>query len=90
MKHVPTWMPDWDELSEHFAVTKRHTYLAKAAITPIPMPVYNEVSKYYNDILIHGRTLWNESAKIERTRTCLRNLLEHTIRKRLLIQLVKV
>jgi cysteine desulfurase / selenocysteine lyase len=62
------YVPDWDELSEYFAVTKRHTYLAKAAITPIPMPVYNEVSKYYNDILIHGRTSWNESAKIEQTR----------------------
>ena len=69
MKHAATYMPDWDELREDFPVTKRYTYLANAAITPIPMPVYNEVSKYYYDILNHGRTLWDEwEAKIEQTR----------------------
>jgi cysteine desulfurase / selenocysteine lyase len=62
-------MPDWDELREDFPVTKRYTYLANAAITPIPIPVYNEVSKYYYDILNHGRTLWDEwEAKVEQTR----------------------
>ena len=62
-------MPDWDELREDFPVTKRYTYLANAAITPIPMPVYNEVSKYYYDMLNHGRTLWDEwEAKMEQTR----------------------
>ncbi|MGA9153338.1 MAG: aminotransferase class V-fold PLP-dependent enzyme [Candidatus Nitrosopolaris sp.] len=69
MKHPGTYMPDWDELREDFPVTKRYTYLANAAITPIPMPVYNEVSKYYYDILNHGRTLWDEwEAKMEQTR----------------------
>jgi len=62
-------MPDWDQLREDFPVTRRYTYLANAAITPIPMPVYNEVSKYYYDILNHGRTLWEEwEAKMEQTR----------------------
>jgi cysteine desulfurase / selenocysteine lyase len=62
-------MPDWDELREDFPVTKRYTYLANAAVTPIPMPVYNEVSKYYDDILNHGSTLWdNWETKMEQTR----------------------
>jgi cysteine desulfurase / selenocysteine lyase len=62
-------MPDWDELREDFPVTKRYTYLANAAITPIPIPVFNEVSKSYYDILNHGRTLWDEwDAKMEQTR----------------------
>jgi len=62
-------MPDWDELREDFPVTKKYTYLANAAITPIPVPVYNEVSKYYYDILNHGRTFWDEwDAKVEQTR----------------------
>lgn len=69
MKHAGKYMPDWDELREDFPVTKRYTYLANAAITPIPMPVYNEVSKYYYDILNHGRTLWDEwDTKMEQTR----------------------
>ncbi|HXX97137.1 MAG TPA: aminotransferase class V-fold PLP-dependent enzyme [Candidatus Bathyarchaeia archaeon] len=69
MEHAGTYMPDWDKLREDFPVTKRYTYLANAAITPIPVPVYNEVSKYYYDILNHGRTLWDEwEAKMEQTR----------------------
>jgi selenocysteine lyase/cysteine desulfurase len=65
-------MPDWDELRKDFPVTKKYTYLANAAITPIPVPVYNEVSKYYYDILNHGRTLWDEwDAKVEQTRDLL-------------------
>ena len=51
-------MPDWNELRDDFPITKKYVYLANAAVTPIPMPVYIEVSKYYHDILNHGRTLW--------------------------------
>ncbi|MGB8935397.1 MAG: aminotransferase class V-fold PLP-dependent enzyme [Candidatus Nitrosopolaris sp.] len=62
-------MPDWNELRDDFPVTKRYVYLANAAVTPIPTPVYNGVSKYYHDILNHGRTLWDEwEAKMEETR----------------------
>ena len=62
-------MPDWNELRDDFPITKKYVYLANAAVTPIPIPVYNEVSKYYHDILSHGRTLWDEwEAKMEQTR----------------------
>jgi selenocysteine lyase/cysteine desulfurase len=62
-------MPDWNKLRDEFPITKKYAYLANAAIAPIPMPVYNEVSKFYQDILNHGQTLWDEwEAKMEQTR----------------------
>jgi cysteine desulfurase/selenocysteine lyase len=62
-------MPDWVKLRDDFPITKKYTYLANAAIAPIPMPVYNEVSKFYEDMLYHGQTFWNEwENKMEETR----------------------
>jgi cysteine desulfurase / selenocysteine lyase len=62
-------MPDWVKLRDEFPITKKYAYLANAAIAPIPMPVYNEVSKFYKDILNHGQTLWDEwETKMEQTR----------------------
>jgi cysteine desulfurase / selenocysteine lyase len=62
-------MPDWNKLRDDFPITKKYAYLANAAIAPIPMLVYNEVSKFYQDILNHGQTLWDEwGAKMEQTR----------------------
>jgi len=62
-------MPDWVKLRDDFPITKKYSYLANAAIAPIPMSVYNEVSKFYKDILNHGQTLWDEwETKMEQTR----------------------
>jgi cysteine desulfurase/selenocysteine lyase len=62
-------MPDWVKLRDDFPITKKYAYLANAAITPIPMPVYNEVSGFYQDVLSHGQTLWEEwEIKMEQTR----------------------
>jgi cysteine desulfurase/selenocysteine lyase len=62
-------MPDWNKLRDDFPITKKYAYLANAAIAPIPMLVYNEVSKFYQDILNHGQTLWDEwEVKMEQTR----------------------
>ncbi|PWU79590.1 MAG: hypothetical protein DLM72_16520 [Candidatus Nitrosopolaris wilkensis] len=62
-------MLDWVKLRDDFPVTKKYAYLANAAIAPIPMPVYNEVSKFYQDVLNHGQTLWDEwETKMEQTR----------------------
>ena len=62
-------MPDWNKLRQDFPVTTKYAYLANAAIAPIPMPVYNEVSKFYQDILNHGQALRDEwEAKMEQTR----------------------
>ncbi len=58
-------MLDWVKLRGDFPIT----YLANAAIAPIPIPVYNEVSKFYQDVLNHGQTLWDEwETKMEQTR----------------------
>ena len=62
-------MPDWVKLRDDFPITKKYAYLANAAIAPIPMPVYNEVSRFYQDVLNHGQTLWEEwEIKMEQTR----------------------
>ena len=53
-------MPDWDKLREDFPVTIKYCYLANAAIGPIPVPVYNEVSKFYQDAMCHSEHLWND------------------------------
>jgi selenocysteine lyase/cysteine desulfurase len=69
-------MPDWVKLRDDFPITKKYTYLANAAIAPIPMPVYNEVLKFYKDILNHGQTSWDEwENKMEETRTLYAKLL---------------
>jgi selenocysteine lyase/cysteine desulfurase len=47
-------MPDWNKLRGDFPITKKYAYLANAAIAPIPMPVYNEVSKFHQGVLNHG------------------------------------
>ena len=45
-----------------------HIWLTRA-IAPIPMPVYNEVSRFYQDVLNHGQTLWEDwEIKMEQTR----------------------
>jgi len=62
-------MPDWVRLRDDFPITKKYAYLANAAIAPIPMPVYTEVSKFYQDVLNRGQTLWDEwEIKMEQTR----------------------
>jgi selenocysteine lyase/cysteine desulfurase len=62
-------MPAWNKLRDDFPITKKYVYLANTAIAPIPMPVYNEVSKFYEDVLTHGQLLWDEwEMKMEKTR----------------------
>ena len=62
-------MPDWVKLRDDFPITKKYAYLANAAIAPIPMPVYNELSRFYQVYLNHGQTLWEDwEIKMEQTR----------------------
>jgi cysteine desulfurase / selenocysteine lyase len=62
-------MPDWNKLRDDFPIATKYAYLANAAIAPIPKPVYNEVSKFYQEVLNQGQTLWDEwESKIEQTR----------------------
>lgn len=50
----------WDRLREDFPITKSYTYLANAAITPIPLPVYTEILKFYQGAVYHGGTIWSD------------------------------
>jgi selenocysteine lyase/cysteine desulfurase len=51
---------NWDRLREDFPITKSYTYLANAAITPIPLPVYTEILKFYQGAIYHGGTIWSD------------------------------
>jgi cysteine desulfurase/selenocysteine lyase len=55
---------DWDKYRSDFPVTQKYTYLDNAAVSPIPLTVYNEVSRFYQDILNYGGTSWNRWSTI--------------------------
>ncbi len=62
-------MPDWNKFRDDFPTTKKYAYLDNAAIAPIPVPVYKDVLKLYEEFLNHGRTLWDKwNMKMEHTR----------------------
>jgi cysteine desulfurase / selenocysteine lyase len=51
-------MTDWEKIRKDFPVTKSYTYLANAAISPIPTPVAQETLRFYDSMLNHAGTLW--------------------------------
>ena len=51
-------MRDWEKIRKDFPVTKTYTYLANAAISPIPTPVAQETLRFYDDMLNHAGMLW--------------------------------
>jgi cysteine desulfurase / selenocysteine lyase len=60
---------NWSRFRHDFPIINKYVYLANAAISPIPISVYNEVSTFYQQVLNHGGTLWDEWAtKFEETR----------------------
>jgi cysteine desulfurase / selenocysteine lyase len=60
---------NWRRFRDDFPIIKKYVYLANAAISPVPISVYNEVSTFYQQVLNHGGTLWNEwVTKFEETR----------------------
>src|ERR687895_894311 len=60
---------NWNRFRDDFPITNKYAYLANAAVSPISIPVYNEVSSFYQGMLKHGGTLWDKwITKIEETR----------------------
>jgi selenocysteine lyase/cysteine desulfurase len=51
-------MRDWEKIRKDFPVTKTYTYLANAAISPIPTPVAQETLRFYDGMLNHAGMLW--------------------------------
>jgi cysteine desulfurase/selenocysteine lyase len=48
----------WDQYREEFPITKKTTYLANAAISPIPKTVYSRALGFYEDVLNNGSLFW--------------------------------
>ena len=72
----------WEGIRNDFPITEKYVYLANAAIAPIPIPVYNELSKFYSEALNYGGTFWNEWAiKVEETRDLYAKLLILLVRE---------
>jgi selenocysteine lyase/cysteine desulfurase len=62
-------MSSWEKIRKEFPVTKSYTYLANAAISPIPIPVVEATLRFYEGMLNHGGTLWeNWMEEMEQTR----------------------
>ena len=62
-------MRNWEKIRKDFPVTKSYTYLANAAISPIPTTVAQETLRFYDGMLNHAGTLWpNWIEKMEQTR----------------------
>ena len=60
---------NWRRFRDDFPIIKKYVYLANAAISPIPIPVYNKVSTFYQQVLNNGGTYWDEwVTKLEETR----------------------
>lgn len=50
----------WDKIREDFPVTKKYSYLANAAISPIPSQVQNAVLEFYEESISHGGNRWQK------------------------------
>ena len=60
---------DWAKIRKDFPIIKKYSYLNNAAISPIPIPVYREVCKFYKNLLNHGGKIWENYIKVrEETR----------------------
>ena len=53
-------MVNFEQIRRDFPVTKHYTYLANAAISPIPMQVFKEASGFHKQILENGGILWDK------------------------------
>jgi cysteine desulfurase / selenocysteine lyase len=62
-------MVNFEQIRLDFPVTKHYTYLANAAISPIPMQVFREASGFHKQILDNGGVLWDKwIGEMEETR----------------------
>jgi cysteine desulfurase/selenocysteine lyase len=50
----------WDKIREDFPVIKKYSYLANAAISPIPSQVQNAVLEFYEESMSHGGNRWQK------------------------------
>src|SRR6478672_11886324 len=60
---------NWTRYRNDFPITKRYAYLANAAISPIPIPVHNQMLTFFRQLVNHGGVSWEEwIAEMEETK----------------------
>ncbi len=52
-------MVNWKKIRNDFPITKRFTYLDHASASPIPLPVYRKIIRYYDDLSGFADFSWN-------------------------------
>ena len=50
----------WNRIRQDFPVTKKYSYLANAAISPIPSQVQNALSEFYKENMLYGGIHWRK------------------------------
>ena len=56
---------DWIKIRNDFPITQKYSYLNNAAISPIPIPVYREACKFYENLMDHGGKIWPKYVKVK-------------------------
>lgn len=52
-------MVNWADIRKDFPITKRFTYLDHASASPLPLPVYRETRRYYDELTGFADFSWN-------------------------------
>ncbi len=52
-------MPNWKKIRSDFPITKRFTYLDHASASPLPVPVHQEIMRYYDELVSFADFSWN-------------------------------
>lgn len=52
-------MVNWADIRKDFPITKRFTYLDHASASPLPLPVYQETRRYYDELTGFADFSWN-------------------------------
>jgi len=53
-------MIDWEKIRNDFPITKNMTYFQSAAMSPLPIPVFNAVQREYRKLLNQGDIHWHK------------------------------
>ncbi len=52
-------MVNWKKIRNDFPITKRFTYLDHASASPVPLPVYRKIIRYYDELSGSADFSWN-------------------------------
>ena len=52
-------MVNWKKIRNDFPIAKRFTYLDHASASPLPLPIYQKIQSYYNELVGFSDFSWN-------------------------------